>query len=106
MPFVVTGTSHFLARQVLYLSPVRGEYVAQFIHSRLVCNGRFRIHAIEGIGRRKPRVIEVEVTSTRERLHGSATWLAKLVRELETLTSTPGEPPAVPARGQIDSTSK
>jgi hypothetical protein len=29
------------------------------------------------------------VIKTRERLHGSATWLAKLVRELETLTSTP-----------------
>ena len=63
--------------------------MAQLIHSRLVCNGRFQIHAIEGIGRRKPRVIEIEVIKTRERLHGSATWLAKLVRELETHTSPP-----------------
>ena len=64
-----------------------GEPVAQLIHSRIIC-GRFRVQTIEGVGRRKPRVIEIQVLDTGERLHGSARWLEQLVRELETRAST------------------
>jgi hypothetical protein len=29
----------------------RGKYLAQLIHSRFICNGRYRVHAIEDFGR-------------------------------------------------------
>jgi len=38
--------------------------VAQFLMSRLLAGGRFRIHAINGVGRRKGRIIEVEVIAS------------------------------------------
>jgi len=58
--------------------------MAQLIQSWLICNGRFRVQAIDGIGRRKGRIIEVEVIDTRERFHGSAQRLERLVRKLAT----------------------
>lgn len=65
--------------------------MAQFIHSQFTGDGRFRIHAIEGLGRSKPRVIEIEVVDTGERLHGSARWLGKLAKELQTPPTTSSE---------------
>lgn len=66
--------------------------MAQVIHSQFTADGRFCIHAIEGLGRRsKRRVIEIEMVDTRERLHGSARWLEKLARELVTRTDTLSE---------------
>ena len=57
--------------------------MAQFLMSWLLVGGRFRIHAINGIGRRKGRVIEVEVIATGERFHGSARRMERLVRALQ-----------------------
>ena len=60
-----------------------GDLVAQFLMSWLLVGGRFRIYAINGIGRRKSRVIEVEVIATGERFHGSARRMERLVRALQ-----------------------
>jgi hypothetical protein len=61
----------------------KGDPVAQFLMSWLLVGGRFRIYAINGIGRRKGRVIEVEVIATGERFHGSARRMERLVRALQ-----------------------
>jgi hypothetical protein len=65
--------------------------LAQVIHSQFTADGRFRIHAIEGLGRRKPRVVEIEVVDTGERVHGSARWLGKLAKELQAPTTMSSE---------------
>jgi hypothetical protein len=57
--------------------------VAQFLVSWLLVGGRFRISAINGIGRRKGRILEVEVIATRERFYGSARRMARLVCALQ-----------------------
>ena len=57
--------------------------MAQFLVSWLLVGGRFRISAINGIGRRKGRIIEVEVIATGERFHGSARRMERLVRALQ-----------------------
>jgi hypothetical protein len=61
----------------------RADPVAQFLVSWLLVGGRFRIHAINGVGRRKGRIIEVEVIATGERFHGSAQRMERLVRALQ-----------------------
>jgi hypothetical protein len=57
--------------------------VAQFLVSWLLGSGRFRVSAINGIGRRKGRIIEVEVVATGERFYGSARRMERLVRALQ-----------------------
>ena len=57
--------------------------MAQFLVSWLLVGGRFRISAINGIGRRKGRIIEVEAIATGERFHGSARRMERLVRALQ-----------------------
>jgi hypothetical protein len=56
--------------------------MAQGIVSWFVDGGRFRVLAINAIGRRRGRVIEVEVIETGERFHGSARRMERLVRAL------------------------
>jgi hypothetical protein len=56
--------------------------MAQLIVSWIIDDGRFRVHAINAIGRRKGRIIEVEEVDTGERFHGSARRLERLVRTL------------------------
>jgi len=53
--------------------------VAQLVMSWLLADGRFRIYAINGVGRRKGRIIEVEVIATGERFHGSVRRMERLV---------------------------
>jgi hypothetical protein len=53
--------------------------MAQLIVSWFIDGGRFRVHAINAVGRRKGRIIEVEEVDTRERFHGSARRLERLV---------------------------
>ena len=62
--------------------------MAQLVVSWLVDDGRFRVHAINAVGRRKGRIIEVEEVETGERFHGSARRLERLV---QTLRITSGE---------------
>jgi len=56
--------------------------MAQAITSWFICDGRFRVHAINAIGRRKARIIEIEDVDTRERFHGSARRLQRLFQSL------------------------
>jgi len=56
--------------------------MAQLIVSWFVDGGRFRVHAINAVGRRKGRIIEVEEVETGERFHGSVRRLERLVQTL------------------------
>jgi hypothetical protein len=68
--------------------------MAQLVVSWFVYGGAIRVHAINRVGRRKGRIIEVEVIDTGERFHGSARRLERLV---QTLRSSGGEMNHVPA---------
>jgi len=56
--------------------------MAQQLVSWFICDGRYRVHAINGIGRRRGRIIEVEEIDTRERIYGSTQRLERLVHAL------------------------
>ena len=56
--------------------------MAQLVMSWLIYDGAIRVHAINRVGRRKGRIIEVEVIDTGERFHGSARRLERLVHRL------------------------
>jgi hypothetical protein len=56
--------------------------MAQLVVSWFVDDGRFRVHAINAVGRRKGRIIEVEEVETGERFHGSTRRLERLVQTL------------------------
>lgn len=67
--------------------------MAQAITSWFISEGRFRVHAINAVGRRNARIIEIEDVDTGERFHGSARKLQRIflslgssdIREAETL---------------------
>ena len=56
--------------------------MAQLVVSWFICEGRLRVHAINDIGRRTGRIIEIEDIDTGERVHGSARRLERLVQAL------------------------
>ena len=56
--------------------------MAQLMVSWFIYDGAIRVHAINAVGRRKGRIIEVEVVDTGETFHGSAQRLDRLVRTL------------------------
>jgi hypothetical protein len=56
--------------------------MAQLSVSWFICDGRFRVHAINAVGRRSGRIIEIEDIDTGERVHGSARRLVQLVQTL------------------------
>jgi hypothetical protein len=56
--------------------------MAQLLVSWFICDGKFRVHAINAVGRRKGRIVEVEVVDTGERFYGSARRLNRLVDTL------------------------
>ncbi len=62
--------------------------MAQLVVSWFICNGRFRVHAINAVGRRKGRIIEVEEVDSRERFYGCARKMQRLV---DTLRVSSGE---------------
>jgi hypothetical protein len=62
--------------------------MAQQIVSWFVSDGRCRVHAINAVGRRKGRIVEVEEVDTGERVYGSARKMQRLV---ETLRVSGGE---------------
>ena len=64
--------------------------MAQAITSWFICDGRFCVHAINAIGRRHARIIEIEDVDSGERFHGSARKLERLFLSLG--TSGVGEP--------------
>ena len=56
--------------------------MAQQIVSWFVCDGRFRVHAINAVGRRKGRIVEIEEVDTGERFYGSAGRMKRLAEKL------------------------
>ena len=56
--------------------------MAQVIESRFICDGRYRIHSINAVGQRRGRIIEIEDVDRRERFHGTASKLDRLVLRL------------------------
>jgi hypothetical protein len=56
--------------------------MAQVVVSWFIYDGAIRVHAINAVGRRKGRIIEVEVVDTGEKFHGSARRLERLVERL------------------------
>jgi len=71
----------------------RGQWLS-WVVSWLVSDGSFRVHAINAVGRRKGRILEVEEVDSGERFHGSARRLERLVH---TLRRSSGELDQVPA---------
>jgi hypothetical protein len=61
--------------------------MAQAIEDWLICDGRYRVHAIGPLGRRRSRIIEIEEVDTGERFHGSAKRLEKLMQALRRSTN-------------------
>lgn len=56
--------------------------MAQSITSWFICDGRFRVHAINTVGRRRARIVEIEDVNTGDRAHGSARRLHRLFQTL------------------------
>jgi hypothetical protein len=56
--------------------------MGQAITSWFICGGRYRVHAIEAVGRRNARIIEIEDVDSGERFHGSAQRLQRLFQAL------------------------
>ena len=56
--------------------------MAQLVVSWFIYDGAIRVHAVNAVGRRKGRIIEVEVVDTGERFHGSARRLERMVHRL------------------------
>ena len=56
--------------------------MAQAITSWFICNGRFRVHAIDAVGGQRARIIEIEDVDTGERVHGSVRRLERLFQAL------------------------
>jgi hypothetical protein len=68
--------------------------MAQLVVSWFIYDGAIRVHAINGVGRCKGRIIEVEVVDTGEKFHGSARRLERLVRRLRRSSGELGQVPA------------
>jgi hypothetical protein len=53
--------------------------MAQQVVSWFICNGRFKVHAVNAAGRHRGRIIELEDTDTGERVHDSPRPMLRLV---------------------------
>ena len=56
--------------------------MAQTITAWFICDGRYRVEAIQAVGRRRARIIEIEDVDSGVRFHGSARWLQNLFETL------------------------
>ena len=74
--------------------------MAQAITSWLISDGRFRVHAINAVGRRSARIIEIEDVDTGKRFHGSARKLQSMFQSLG--SSSIAEPVTLPAEPKSD----
>jgi hypothetical protein len=59
--------------------------MAQLSVSWFICDGRIRVHAINAVGRRSGRIIEIEDIDTGERVHGSFQRLERMMQTLRQL---------------------
>ena len=65
--------------------------MAQQVVSWFICNGRFKVHAINAVGRRSGRIIEMEDMETGERVHDSAWRMRRLVDTLSAASGAYGQ---------------
>jgi hypothetical protein len=63
--------------------------MAQTITSWFICDGRYRVHTIDAVGRRSSRIIEIEDVDSGERVHGTARKLERMVIALSNGASAP-----------------
>ena len=56
--------------------------MAQRIVSWFICDGRFRVHAINAVGKRRGKIIEIEDVNSGERVYGTARRLERLLQSL------------------------
>jgi hypothetical protein len=56
--------------------------MAQLIESSFICDGRFRVLAVNSVGRKIGRIIEIEEVDTGKRVHGTARKLERLMLSL------------------------
>ena len=56
--------------------------MAQKVVSWFICSGRYKVHAVNAVGRRRGRIIEVEDIDTGKRIHDSARRMLRLVGTL------------------------
>ena len=56
--------------------------MAQKVVSWFICSGRYKVHAVNAVGRRRGRIFEVEDIDTGERIHDSARRMLRLVDTL------------------------
>jgi hypothetical protein len=56
--------------------------MAQAITSWFLSDGRFRVHAINAVGRQSARIIAIENVDTGERFYGSARKLQRIFQSL------------------------
>jgi len=68
----------------------QGRGMAQQVVSWFVCSGRFRVHAVNAVGRRKGRIIEVEDIETGERIHDSPRRMLTLADTLSAMSGAFG----------------
>jgi hypothetical protein len=78
------------AAAVLVKEDTEGTVMAQTIVSWFICDGRYRVHAINAVGRQSAKIIEIEDIDSGERFHGSARRLERLFLSLG--SSSAGEP--------------
>ena len=57
--------------------------MAQLVVSWFICDGRFRVHAINAVGQRSGRIIEIEDVDLRESVYGTARQLKGLLQSLQ-----------------------
>jgi len=61
--------------------------MAQRIESWFICDGKFRVHATNAVGRRSGPIIEIEDVDLGERVHGTARRLERLLQSLRHSTT-------------------
>jgi hypothetical protein len=64
--------------------------MTQQVVSWFICNGRFKVHAINAAGRRSGRIIELEDTDTGERVHDTPQRMLRLVDTLGAMSGAFG----------------
>ena len=81
---MITSRSAFNDQHVTYRGGKQTweRSVGQAITSWVICDGRYRVHAVKAMGRRRARIIEIEDVSSGERFHGSAQRLQRLFQAL------------------------
>src|SRR5262245_54811890 len=60
--------------------------MAQQVVSWFICNGRFKVHAINAAGMRRGQIIEMEDTGTGDRIHDDPDQMLRLVDTLSAMS--------------------